>query len=85
MELSRRGDFLPRRFLSHHFRDQVPYPGSRRALSAAIATFHPLTDQEAAQAQPLHLRLAVAGPGETADTMATKMAIADRPLDISCC
>ena len=56
-------------------------PEADARFSAAIATFHPLSEQEAAQAQPLHLRLAVAGSGDTAETMAAKMATPDRPLD----
>jgi predicted Zn-dependent protease len=56
-------------------------PESDARFSAAIASFHPLSDQESAQAQPLHLRLAVAGASETVETMAAKMATPDRPLD----
>jgi predicted Zn-dependent protease len=56
-------------------------PEADARFSASVATFHPLSEQEALHVQPLHLRLAVAGSGETAETMAARMAIQDRPLE----
>lgn len=56
-------------------------PEADARFSASVATFHPLSEQEALQVQPLHLRLAVAGASDTAETMAARMAIQDRPLE----
>lgn len=47
----------------------------------SIESFRPLSPQEAAQVQPLRLRLAIATPGETADSMAAKMVVPAQPLD----
>ncbi len=56
-------------------------PEAEGRFNAAIGAFHPLTEQEAALVQPLHVRLATAGLGDTAETMAAKMTVVDRPLE----
>ena len=56
-------------------------PETSRKFDQSIASFHPITPQEQKLAQPLHLRLAVAGAGDNAATMAAKMALTDRPLE----
>jgi predicted Zn-dependent protease len=56
-------------------------PEADQRFSRSIATFAPMTPEDAARAQPLHLRLANAGPLDDADSMAAKMAALDRPLD----
>ena len=58
MEFPRRGGRLPRRPLSHHFRDQGHDAGGRRAIRRVDQFFRPITPEEAKLAQPLHLRLA---------------------------
>ncbi len=48
----------------------------------SIDSFHPLTVVEAIKAdQPQRLQVVVAGPNDTAETLAAKMAAPDRPLD----
>ncbi|MGP8170808.1 MAG: Zn-dependent protease, partial [Rhodoblastus sp.] len=47
----------------------------------SIASFHPITPDERKLAQPLVLRLAVAGLGDNAATLAAKMVLTDRPLE----
>ncbi|MGO9391357.1 M48 family metalloprotease [Rhodoblastus sp.] len=56
-------------------------PEADERFSKSIATFAPMTREDASQAQALRLRLAMAGPLDTADSMAAKMAALDRPLD----
>ncbi len=56
-------------------------PDVDHAFSQAIDSFRPATPEELAQAQPLHLRVVVAGLTDTADTMAAKMIAPDRPLE----
>lgn len=56
-------------------------PEADKRFLDAIASFRPLTAEESALAQPLHVRLATALPGESAESMAAKMAIGDRPLE----
>jgi predicted Zn-dependent protease len=51
-----------------------------KKFNASIDSFHPITPEEAKLAQPLHLRLAIAAPGDTASSFAEKMALTDRPL-----
>jgi predicted Zn-dependent protease len=56
-------------------------PEADERFSKSIATFAPMTPEDAARAQPLRLRRAMAGPLDTADSMAAKMMGLDRPLD----
>ena len=46
----------------------------------ALPTVRALTAEEAASIRPLRLKIAVAAPGDTAETMAARMA-SDRPLE----
>ncbi len=55
-------------------------PETSKRFDESIASFHPITPDEQKLAQPLHLRLAVAGLGDNATTLAAKMALIDRPL-----
>ena len=56
-------------------------PEADERFARSIASFGPIKPEEAGQAQPLHLRLAVAGLGDTAETMAQKMTWLDRPVE----
>ncbi|WP_298359375.1 M48 family metalloprotease [Rhodoblastus sp.] len=56
-------------------------PETSRRFDESIASFHPITPDEQKLAQPLHLRLAVAGLGDNAATLAARMALTDRPLE----
>jgi len=47
----------------------------------SINSFHSATPEELAQAQPMHIRLVTAGILDTAESLAKKMTMADRPLD----
>lgn len=55
-------------------------PAADRKFNESINSFRPITPEEEKLAQPLHIRLAVAAAGDTAQTMADKMALTDRPL-----
>lgn len=56
-------------------------PEADERFNRSIGSFAPITPAEAARAQPLHLRRAVAGPLDSADSLAAKMSGLDRPLD----
>ncbi|MCI4678013.1 M48 family metalloprotease [Rhodoblastus acidophilus] len=56
-------------------------PEASRRFDEAIASFRPMTEEEKRLAQPLRLRLAMAGPGDTAATLAAKMVLTDRPIE----
>jgi predicted Zn-dependent protease len=56
-------------------------PGIDARFRASIASFHRLSPQEVAAAHPLRLQIVEAAAGDTPETMAKRMAIADRPLD----
>jgi predicted Zn-dependent protease len=55
-------------------------PDTDDAFRAAAASFHRLSPSEVAQARPLHLEIVTVAPGDTAATMAARMAT-DRPLE----
>lgn len=46
-----------------------------------LATVRHVQPDEARNVQPLHLRIATAQPGDTAETMAARMATSERPLE----
>jgi predicted Zn-dependent protease len=48
---------------------------------ASIKSFHRLDPEEIASARPLRLSIVAPDPADTPETMARRMAIADRPLD----
>ena len=56
-------------------------PAVDARFRASIASFHRLTAQEAAAAHPQRIEIVQAVAGDTLDSMARRMAIADRPLD----
>jgi predicted Zn-dependent protease len=56
-------------------------PAIDERFRASINSFHRLSAQEAANAHPQRLDIVEAGPSDTPETMARRMAIADRPLE----
>ncbi|WP_294541172.1 M48 family metalloprotease [uncultured Rhodoblastus sp.] len=56
-------------------------PEADERFIRSIRSFAPMTPEEAARAQPLHLRLAIAGPIDSAESLAAKMTGVDRSLD----
>lgn len=52
-----------------------------RAFLAAIESFQRLTPEAAQAARPTHIGLVTAAPGESAAALASRMAVADRPLE----
>jgi predicted Zn-dependent protease len=54
---------------------------SERPFRDSMQTFRRLTLNEIATAKPLRLKIHTVAPGDTAERLAQRMAIADRPLD----
>jgi predicted Zn-dependent protease len=55
-------------------------PEADRKFDESINSFRPITPEEQKLALPLHIRLALAVPGDNAASMAEKMVLTDRPL-----
>lgn len=55
-------------------------PDADKKFDASINSFRPITPEEARLAQPLHIRLATAAPGDNAASLAEKMVLTDRPV-----
>ena len=53
-----------------------------KRFRASIDTFRRLTSDEAAVVKPLHISVVKAGPTDTVDTFAARMAVSDKPLDM---
>ena len=47
----------------------------------SLESFRRVTSDEAGKLQPMHLRMVTAGSGDTAESLAGRMALADRPLE----
>lgn len=56
-------------------------PAVDERFRASIASFHRLTAQEAAAVHPARIEIVTAQSGDTADGIAARMAVADRPLE----
>jgi predicted Zn-dependent protease len=56
-------------------------PAVDARFRASIASFHKLTAQEAGEVHPSRIEIVTAGPGDTADGLAGRMAVPDRPLE----
>jgi predicted Zn-dependent protease len=52
-----------------------------RAFRYSISTFRRMTQTEIDQAKPLRLRVVTVTPGDTAERMAARMPLVDRPLE----
>ena len=56
-------------------------PDTDAAFRASIQSFHRLGHDEAASARPLHIELITASGGDTAETMAHRMGVSEKPLE----
>ncbi|HLH47705.1 MAG TPA: M48 family metalloprotease [Roseiarcus sp.] len=56
-------------------------PAVDERFRASIASFHRLTPQEASAVHPARIEIVTAQSGDTADGIAARMAVADRPLE----
>jgi predicted Zn-dependent protease len=56
-------------------------PETDRTFRESINTFRRMTIAETERAKPLRLRIVTVAPGETAEKLASKMAVADRALE----
>jgi predicted Zn-dependent protease len=56
-------------------------PAVDASFRASIQSFHRLKPEEAAVARPMRVQVVAAGPGETSDSLARRMAVTDRALD----
>jgi predicted Zn-dependent protease len=54
---------------------------TERRFNASIASFRPLSAEEVAGLRSPRLSIVVAGPGDTIDTMARRMATANPPAE----
>jgi predicted Zn-dependent protease len=63
-------------FAAHTLTPQID-----QKFRTSFASFHRLSPQEASEAHPARIEIVVAQPGETADGVASRMAVTDRPLE----
>jgi predicted Zn-dependent protease len=56
-------------------------PESDRIFRDSIGTFRRMSLAEIEDARPLRLQVVTVGPGDTVEKLATRMAVADRPVD----
>jgi predicted Zn-dependent protease len=56
-------------------------PAVDARFRASIASFHKLSPQEAGEVHPSRIEIVTAGPNDTADGLAARMAVSDRPLE----
>jgi predicted Zn-dependent protease len=56
-------------------------PAFDNRFRASIASFHRLSQQEASTVHPARIQIVVAQDGDTADAIAARMAVSDRPLE----
>jgi predicted Zn-dependent protease len=56
-------------------------PAVDQRFRASISSFRRLSPQEAAAVHPSHIEIVTARAGDTADSIAARMAVADRPLE----
>ena len=56
-------------------------PEIDRAFREAVGTFRRMTLAESQAAKPLHMRVATVAPGDTVERLASRMVIADRPVE----
>ncbi|HXW20148.1 MAG TPA: Zn-dependent protease, partial [Roseiarcus sp.] len=56
-------------------------PAVDARFRASIASFHKLSPQEAGEVHPARIEIVTAGSGDTADGLAARMAVPDRPLE----
>lgn len=56
-------------------------PAMDARFMESIESFRPLAAEEAKRTRPLRLKIVAAGAGDTASTLARRMAVSDQPLD----
>jgi len=54
---------------------------AKERFQASIQSFHRVSQEEVRAARPLRLAIAIAKPGDTAETLAARMAVPNRALD----
>jgi predicted Zn-dependent protease len=64
------------------FASKAPGPSFDRAFEATVATFRPLDAAERARLKPLRIRVVTVAPGDTAETLARRMAPLDRSVSL---
>ena len=52
-----------------------------RAFRESVGTFRRMTLTESQAAKPLHIKIVTVAPGDTVERLASRMAIADRPVE----
>jgi predicted Zn-dependent protease len=64
------------------FATRVPTRALDEAFTSTIATFRPLGAEERSNLKPLRIRVVTVNPGDTAETLARRMAPLDRPVSL---
>jgi predicted Zn-dependent protease len=73
--------FEPDRVYRLIFATRVLTDEAKERFRASIDSFHRVSTDEVKAVRPLRLAISVAKPGDTADTLAARMAVPERPLD----
>ncbi len=73
--------FEPDRVYRVIFATRVLTDEAKERFRASIDSFHRVSADEVKAVRPLRLAISVAKPGDTADTLAARMAVPERPLD----
>ena len=73
--------FEPDRVYRLIFATRVLTEEAKQRFRASIDSFHHVSVDEVKSVRPLRLAIAVAEAGDTAGTLAARMAVPDRPLD----
>ena len=81
MELPARRHSLERPALPAHFRRPRAFAGRRLAVHGLARSFHLINAQDSALAAPQRIKIVEAGSGDTAETLAARMAFLPRPVD----
>lgn len=64
------------------FATKAPGPAFDRAFEQTISTFRALTPAEQQSLKPLRIRIVTVAPGETAEVLARRMTMMDRPVEL---
>ena len=76
--------FEPERVYRLIFATRVLTDEAKARFRASIDSFHRVSADEVKAVRPLRLAISVAKPGDSADTLAARMAMPDRPSTIFC-
>ena len=52
---------------------------SEKEIARSLASFRAMSQEEAQAVKPLHVNVVRVAPGETVETLAARMSVADRP------